>query len=79
MIRIPVALSVQMVLIKRVDPCVTKLYVIIFILCFLTEIFERELYMGFLKPATFFKIILSSINLGSNMYVCAGWIGFFGV
>lgn len=32
--------------------------------------------MGFHKHAGFSKVILANINFGSNMYVCAGLMGF---
>lgn len=79
MILVPVALSVQIVVVKkksRYSCDQTLFYIITFVFYFLTEIFDREPPMGFHNPVSFLKVILTNINLGSNMYVCAGWIGF---
>lgn len=42
----------------------------------LTELFERNPYLGFYKPVSFLKLILNNIHLGSNVSTCARWAGF---
>ena len=65
MILVPVALSVQIIVVKKESRSMcdqTSFYLIIFIFYFLTEIFEREPHMGIHKLASFFKVILTNIH-----------------